>query len=452
MSALVTASLKVLAAVEASLEHLAETTAQSGDEPLFSFETPIGRIVIGGEGANTYGADDGDSLGYLLVLDTGGDDTYLGGSAGSTRSLDNGVSVLLDLSGDDIYLSDGDFAQGCGNLGIGLVVDFDGDDAYRGASYSQGVGSCGVGMLCDLGGADRYFCESAGQGAACFGLGICYDSVGDDEFYCVSTSQGFGFIKGIGVLDGGLGNDFYFSGSGQVDSREGEPGSERYDSMSQGFGWGYRNDDDRYFRSGGIGLINDGGGNDVYLADYFAQGSGYWFGAGVLYDRDGDDVYLARNYVQGSGTHAAIGVLVDDDGDDEYYAWSHAQGSGLDLSAGILIEELGNDYYSCGSTCQGVGVKNAFGLLCDSDGDDVFVASGEHQGMGRTSETRRYGNVGLLLNFSGLDHYSDHSGQNRRWTDGYLGLTMDAETGSVPWKFSLGPGGAGKDAFTERDL
>ena len=60
--------------------------------------------------------------------------------------------------------------------------------------------------------------------------------------------------------------------------------------------------------------------------------------------------------------------------------------------------------------------------------------------------------IGLLLNFSGLDHYSDHSSQNRHWTDGYLGLTIDAETGSVPWKFFVGPGGAGKDGFAERDL
>ena len=91
------------------------------------------------------------------------------------------------------------------------------------------------------------------------------------------------------------------------------------------------------------------------------------------------------------------------------------------------------------------------GLLCDGEGSDVFVARGEHQGMGRTSETLRgYGNVGLLLNFSGLDHYSDHSGQNRRWTDGYLGLTMDIESGSVPWKLVLGRGAANRAGFAER--
>ncbi|MBN1592350.1 MAG: PQQ-binding-like beta-propeller repeat protein [Candidatus Coatesbacteria bacterium] len=437
MDGMAEACLETLGAVETAIGYLVSAGSRSNIGLPFSYSTPIGKIVLGTYGADVYGADPPNSE-YLLIIDLGGDDSYIGGGIGCTQSPENGISILIDNSGNDSYTSDEDCSFGCGILGLGLLLDLAGNDTYRGADYSQGVGAFGFGMLCDLAGADRYNCISAGQGAATFGLGICYDRLGEDEFYCVSTSQGFGFIKGIGVIDGGFGDDCYFSGCGSVDFREADPGQERFDSMSQGFGWGYRNDEDRYWRSGGIGLINDGGGADIYLADYFAQGSGYWFGAGFLYDRAGDDLYLARNYVQGSGTHTAIGVLVEDGGDDEYFAWEHAQGSGLDLSVGMLIEEMGDDYYSCKGRCQGVGVKNAFGLLCDSKGSDVYVASTEHQGMGRINETRDYGNVGLLLDFSGLDHYSHHSGQNRSWTDGYLGFTIDAESGSVPWKFSIG--------------
>ncbi|MBN2208731.1 MAG: PQQ-like beta-propeller repeat protein [Candidatus Coatesbacteria bacterium] len=453
MPQMVSSALAVLAAIDASVEHLA-LIGQAEAGVLLNHQTPIGRIIIGGSGPNTYGEDLGELSGpYLFLLDLGGDDTYLGESVGSTTSPAHGISVLIDASGDDLYSSGDRFTQGCGNLGVGLLLDLEGNDTYTGGDYSQGVASCGVGMLCDFAGSDLYFASNASQGAACFGLGILYDRFGEDQFYSVATSQGFGFIKGIGVLDGGLGDDRYVATGEQVDFREEEPGGERYDTMSQGFGWGYRNDEGRFWRSGGIGLLNDGGGSEVYLSDYFGQGGAYWFAAGVLYDRNGDDVYIARNYVQGAGTHVAVGILVDDAGDDEYYAWEHAQGAGLDLSVGILIEELGDDYYMCRTTCQGAGVKNAFGLLCDSEGNDVYAARSEHQGMGRRNETLRdYANVGLLLDFDGLDHYSKHSGQNRRWTDGYLGLAMDAESGNVPWKMALRDGllCAPKDLWKDR--
>ena len=86
-------------------------------------------------------------------------------------------------------------------------------------------------------------------------------------YYCRQYSQAFGFIKGVGITRDAAGNDLYASGGWEVDFREKDPGAERYVCMSQGFGYGARRDmADRISLSGGIGILVDIDGNDVYEA------------------------------------------------------------------------------------------------------------------------------------------------------------------------------------------
>src|SRR5690606_32279131 len=119
-----------------------------------------------------------------------------------------------------------------------------------------------------------------------------------------------------------------------------------YQSMSQGFGYGVRPWESLAGASGGIGVIAEAEGNDTYVADYFAQGSSYWFSLGILDDRKGHDRYVSGRYSQGAGIHMSAGVLIVGEGDDNYLAsYGVAQGCGHDFGIGFLLDNGGNDRY-----------------------------------------------------------------------------------------------------------
>ena len=162
----------------------------------FTTTTPWGRVVLRGGGDDVWDDTDPDLQGdLLLVMDTGGDDTWYV-SAGANSSPANPVSVLVDLGGDDVYTyhelkgvpvaegrmppdSDGTLTQpdrawlspqsisninrqGSGRLGYGVLVDLGGGkDIYRSPRMSQGHALFGVGLLWDDGGDDHYLGEKA---------------------------------------------------------------------------------------------------------------------------------------------------------------------------------------------------------------------------------------------------------------------------------------------------
>ena len=97
--------------------------------------------------------------------------------------------------------------------------------------------------------------------------------------------------------------------------------------------------------AGGVGILRDDGGDDLYDAQMFAQGVGYYYGLGILWDRGGADRYQAFRYAQGNAAHQAVGVLSDEAGDDHYTADGYAQGMGLDVAVGVLVDARGNDAY-----------------------------------------------------------------------------------------------------------
>ncbi|MEI6127698.1 MAG: hypothetical protein WCQ99_14220, partial [Pseudomonadota bacterium] len=106
--------------------------------------TPLGDIIIGGYGPDTY-----TGAMPLLLVDPGGNDTYAFDDYAS-------LSVIIDLAGNDVYKSRSKAFLGAGILGLGVIMDVEGDDRYYGEVFSFGCGFMGAGVVADLAGNDRY--------------------------------------------------------------------------------------------------------------------------------------------------------------------------------------------------------------------------------------------------------------------------------------------------------
>ncbi len=443
------------------------------DVPAFSVPTPFGSVLVRGAGSDTYGAEADHAL---LVVDTGGNDTYR--SALAASSVDAPVSVSLDLGGDDTYgyaavlvpadsvgarqPSDGEgrtadgrslsrtFRQGVGALGIGLLYDLGkGHDAYSSLVGSQGVGALGVGAIDDDGGDDVYTAEGFAQGAAAFGVGVLLDAGGDDHAVLYTAGQGFGFAAGVGVLLDVAGDDSYLANPGDPslggdslygsDQLEGLATSSIAGNMSfaQGCGEGHRADwpDARFPFPGGTGVLADLAGNDRYRADVWGQGIGFVSGLGLLLDGAGDDTYDALYYAQGSAAHMGVGLLADDSGDDVYdgtYPAVNAMlGMGEDFSVGVHVDGAGDDHYKPGDSSMGEGNGNSVGVLVNVGGSDSFAGlDGEATyGAAAPAEDSSRASVpayGVFLKVAGPSWYEAHS-SNDIWAT----LTR-ALSGAVP--------------------
>lgn len=364
---------------------------------MLTWSTPQGACVIGGRGANRYSGD------FAFIFDPGGADIY------DLPSCKPGAfRFIADMNGNDIYRGDRSAASGVGCIDV--LVDVNGDDVYSGSSWSQGAGCLGIGILADYSGDDTYTGHWCMQGAAFVGIGIHYDLSGSDQRSSDLYSQGFGYAKGFGALLDREGNDSYRAGWKYPDSRW---PNRAHLSMSQGFGYGMRPWSTGVGTDGGIGLLSDRQGDDVYNSDYFSQGGSYWYGLGILHDWHGADRYSAGQYSQGSGIHLSFGALLDDQGDDSYdaYAWLE-QGNAHDWSAGCLEDQEGNDTYRSSGASQGCGFFVSFAYLLDAKGDDRYYIkpsdTTNSQGGGNYIPPRNSGSLGILLDLGkGDDVFTD---------------------------------------------
>lgn len=415
----------VLAAQRAALAlKQADEKTQAAFKKAFAFEmdTPWGRVALYG-GAN----DLHPRLPYLLLVDTGGKDTYYGGA--TTASVANAISVLIDLEGSDQYVPhagaiDRAIAEdaerrnasgvgfGGGVLGYALLMDLEGDDLYRSPAPGLGTGLFGVGLLADFGGNDLYDGYTYTQGAGYFGIGILLDIRGEDRYLAFQSGQGFGGTKGFGLLLDKAGADHYIANDTQIDFPSPQT-KEHNASLAQGMGYGRRADFlDGHSLAGGFGVLMDLAGDDRYSCGVFGQGAGYWSGTGILIDLQGNDQYKGIWYVQGSAAHFAIGYLEDRAGDDRYEALMNmAQGAGHDFSIGFLLEMAGADLYEAPSLALGGGNANGIGVFVEMQGDDQYrIRPNTAANLGRAnSETgtlRERGLcLGLFIDLAGNDTY-----------------------------------------------
>ncbi|HWF43944.1 MAG TPA: PDZ domain-containing protein [Candidatus Kapabacteria bacterium] len=381
---------------------------------LMTWNTPEGRCVIGGAGPNRYYGD------FAFILDIGGDDVY-----DLPPCKPGKIRFVADLAGNDVY--NGPIASGVGCVDV--LVDCNGNDTYRGDRWTQGAGCLGVGILADFGGDDIYTAHWCAQGAAMLGIGLLYDHAGSDHYISDVYSQGFAYTMGFGMLLDRSGNDSYRAGWKYPDDRW---PNRAHVGMSQGFGFGMRPWSTGVGTDGGIGLLSDKQGDDVYDAGIFSQGGSYWYALGILHDWQGADRYSAGQYSQGSGIHLSFGALLDDSGDDSYdaYAWLE-QGNAHDWSSGCLEDWEGKDTYRCSGAGQGCGFFVSFGYLLDSQGDDKYYCNQsdttDSQGGGNWIEPRHAGSLGMLIDLGhGDDWYSDQRiKQGESVVKSHIGISYD---------------------------
>lgn len=357
-----------------------------------------------------------DASNNLLVVDFGRDIAYRG-TPGAAISAGNPVSVVIDLGGDDQYgdpILQREPSAGVGLLGIGMVLDSGGDDHYFGGTYAQGAGLFGVGVVYDRSGNDRYRAEVSAQGCGYFGIGLCLDGTGDDEFYLYGDGQGMGGVGGgIGILASYGGDDRYTA----------EPYAEVFDrgdyhsehkingNSAQGVGFGRRGDgSDGHAWAGGLGAIIDIHGDDHYYSGNWSLGCGYWFGTGIALDRNGDDHYESCYFTQASGAHYCNGILVDEGGDDRhelYETAGAALGFGWDYTNALLINVGGNDTYRAKRHSMGLSQIRSFALLVDIGGDDRYALGKDTPGLGEASWREGFDRPGRLYAY---DSYSKSFG------------------------------------------
>ncbi len=377
-------------------------------------QSAAGAIVIAGTGDDVH--DEGDDV--VLVIDLGGNDTWVrGASAGTKRP----VSVCIDLAGDDRYVGRSDFSFGGALGGVAIQWDCAGNDLYDAGNCSLGAGILGVGVLVDEAGDDVYRSKDFGQGAGAFGVGILLDKAGNDLRHVDLYGQGYGSTWGCGVLADLAGNDVYDAGGVHSDA---PLHRDRTQSMSQGFGFGMRPD-----ASGGVGVLVDVAGNDRYSADIYGQGASYWFSMGLLIDDEGNDTYCLGHYGQGAGIHLSAGMLLDRAGQDLYYdEYGVGIGGAHDLAVGILVDRGGDDHYVGSGGSQGGALSNSVALLLDDSGDDEYTAVRIGASHGAAAPARDTGGIGLLLDGGGKDVFSEVERQGRVWTSGLAGVGFDDPT------------------------
>ena len=393
---------------------------QARREPL-RFSTSRGEVHIGGAGPDLH---EGPAL---LILDPGGDDVYRGRVASAGPGA---CSLVIDLGGDDVYLGE-DRTQGAGVRGAGLLLDMAGDDLYRAAACAQGAAVFGVGLLVDVRGDDRYLGGRFVQAASAWGWGGLVDLEGNDLYQCGSRGQASTWLRGGACLLDACGDDRYAAGLGRPDPRE----PDMNQSFAQGFAMGLRN-----LCPGGTALLADGGGNDVYQGQYFAQGASYWMGVGFLYDRAGRDSYLARRYAQGAGIHLSFGLLLDEEGDDRTVSWGVSQGCGHDYGVGVLVNEAGDDVYAADWLSLGASEANGIGIFADNRGDDGYETRAG-AGFGGLTPSRRSGGLGLFLDAEGRDRYSKRGANDTIWFANRWAVGLDAEAGGASGLNPPGPEG-----------
>ena len=392
----------------------------------FSWTTPIGKVVIKGNGDDTWADDD-----YLLALDVGGNDTYNGSIAGN-NSLANSVSMAIDFSGNDHY---GDAttvtAQGAAYVGIAALWDYSGDDVYTGDLYSQGSAYFGCGFLIDSAGIDHYNGDQIAQGSGYWGgTAFLFDEAGNDRYYSFQFSQGFGYVRSGGALIDASGDDEYVADD--TDIRY--PSAQTQDhnaSLSQGMGFGYRNDP-TYF-AGGIGALVDMGGIDKYSCGVFGQSCAFMYSTGILRDYGpGNDTFYGIWYVQSATAHMGVTYLANDEGNDTYECTMNVgQGGGHHYSHSWFFDYAGDDIYTAPGISLGGGNDCGLGVFIDYDGLDTYHStSSSSVGGANYSTTFNHNSYGVFVDDGGdVDTYDKPICLNDdTWHDGSIGGGADGQS------------------------
>ena len=343
-------------------------------------ETPAGAIVIGGKEPNTY---DLDSMGDVaLVIDLGGDNTYHDG----TVSINRPLLVNINLGGHNHYRSAKPAVQAGAVLGVSMIVNAEGGNHYEADNLAQASAIGGVGIIDEFGGDNVYRGVQRVQAQAIGGVGIIISHGRGNSYHAGMWAQGLGGPLGFGIIDDIGGHDHYYLGGLYVNSYK--PETPGYEAFGQGVGAGIRQ-----VACGGVGMLLNGGGHNVYEFDYLAHGGGYWCGLGFARDFGGyskrliarQNFYggertesLFQRFGVGWGCHYALGFCFDDKGHSTFEGSIMGSGMGWDCSVGALcVFGGGNHYEADQSLVQGNGSQGSLGILYQYGDDSEFKGWGQ---------------------------------------------------------------------------
>jgi len=372
-------------------------------------ETRFGRVVIGTKKNDLYKGK------YAFIYDPQGNDTY---ECELNTDFENPFFLLVDDKGDDIYRNNQINGLASVMGGIGLFIDSEGNDFYSGGDLAFSS-LAGYFSFKDRVGEDQYRMGLHSLGAATIGISQFFDFSGNDTYNVTEFGEGFAGTLGLGIMADFGGNDLYFAGGKYLHA---PLAPLDYRSLSQGFSIGGRPD-----LGGGIGVLYDSSGNDVFQGGVYAQGVGYWYALGILIDKSGNDFYDAVYYPQGSGIHLAGGFLYDESGEDSYYSkHGPGQGAGHDYGVGFLVDREGDDRYSVEGG-NGLGITNSVGIFLDVQGDDNYQKK-YNRSYGYSDVRRGSGGLGIFMDTGGRDDYAiERCDNDTTWFAGTYGFGMDAD-------------------------
>jgi hypothetical protein len=346
-------------------------------------QTAAGLVAIGGAERNVWKAVANMPA---VILDVGGDDEYVDCAV---TGGEYPVSIVIDRGGNDHYRSTRKWGVACGMLGTAIVDDHDGNDTYECGDWGIGAAFGGIGLLIDRKGNDRYLGGTNSIGCAAYGVGGVIDLEGNDLYDSHTMSVGVGQPGGVGFVLDHAGDDRYRC-NGAEPSGYGTEGEWTGWGIGCGFGW-------RTLACGGIGLVVDVAGNDIYDAGEFGLGCGYFMAIGAVRDMDGDDIYHSSRYGLAAAAHAGVGLFMDDKGNDTYEGKTAASIGGVwDIVTGYFYDGAGDDNYRCDGLGLGACAQNGFGIFWDAGGADNYRGSASTIGNAGSAE---YGGGRLAKNF-----------------------------------------------------
>jgi hypothetical protein len=236
-------------------------------------------------------------------------------------------------------------------------------------------------------------------------------------------------LGGTGWLVNHGGNDRYRAGGLVPDSTN--PGG--FICRSQGYAG---------LMPGGVGLLTDLAGDDLFEAGTDAQGSARAFGIGSIYDADGNDTYLALTQSQASATSEGVAALFDLDGDDTYVVRKGACHShATDRAVAILLDREGDDLYAARDSRPALAQEGSVAVFLDEAGSDRYAGP---VGVGVLVNGRP--GVALFVNLGGDDAFADGPLPGTASSSGSQGTSFAAEDGGPGEVVPIKPGSVSAEA------
>jgi hypothetical protein len=267
-----------------------------------------------------------------------------------------------------------------------MIVNAEGGNHYEAEDMAQASTIGGVGIIVEFGGDNTYRGRCRVQAQAIAGLAVIVSHGTGNNYHAGMWAQGLGGPLGFGIIDDIGGHDHYYLGGLYVNSYK--PETPGYEGFGQGLGAGIRQVAD-----GGIGMLLNGGGHNVYEFDYLAHGGGYWCALGFARDFGGYSKRLIarKNFYGGErtealfqrfgvgwGCHYALGFCFDDKGHSTFEGTIMGSGMAWDCSVGALCVFGGhNRFEAAQSLVQGCGAQGSLGILYQYGDDSEFQGWGQ---------------------------------------------------------------------------